>query len=126
MKHQYSLHYSGSTLDSTPACQMRSSSSNHACDCGRDGECASIDIDLFDENNAQRYETRIPKPMNIFACSSSSHQPLLPSPPLPTRLRSPGPRASPDERMLFMTVDELLTTEVRYVHSLQYVLKVRN
>ena len=32
--------------------------------------------------------------------------------------------ASPDERMLFMTVDELLTTEVKYVQALHYVVKV--
>jgi hypothetical protein len=40
------------------------------------------------------------------------------------RIPSPGPTATPDQRMLYMTVDELLTTETRYVNALQYVLKV--
>jgi len=46
--------------------------------------------------------------------------------PSDIRLPSPGPSASPDERMLFMTVDELLTTEVKYVQALHYVVKVRD
>ena len=91
-----------------------SSSSNHACDCAHSAHHEDASDNELANEEQEVTLTRV-----------ESHR-YLPSPPPPIRLRSPGPLASPDARMLYMTVDELLTTEVKYVQAMQYVLKVRN